>query len=97
MIVVSEKEDLAELKKRIKDLLQYIEIARKSDHTVARWMFNSENLTKVTKPVEKFLGRGGIGKEAGAIVEDIAEKTKGKTFKERREKLGKINKILKIS
>lgn len=96
--MVSEKEDLAELKKRIKDLLQYIEIARKSDHTVARWMFNSENLTKVTKPVEKFLGRGGIGKkEAGAIVEEIAEKTKGKTFKERREKLGKINKILKIS
>lgn len=95
---MTKEEEFEELKKRIVQLLQYIEIARNSDHVVAHYMLTSENLAKFIKPLEKFLGQEEMcKKEIGTIVEEIAQGTKGRTLKERRGKLDKINKILKTS
>jgi predicted house-cleaning noncanonical NTP pyrophosphatase (MazG superfamily) len=81
-------EEIAEIKKA----LQYIIIARSSDHITFRVMLAGDTFVEeVMKPLQKISGWDEEDEKTTAnLAEKFAEETKGHTLREKSEKIGKI-------
>jgi len=75
----------------LKETLEYIKIARHSDHITYNMMLGNDTFGKILKSLEGIAGWNTEDeRRVEALAKKFAEETKGHTLKEKSEKIGKI-------
>lgn len=79
----------------LKKILQYLKVARLSDHVTFQAMLSGDNFKKAAiTPLEKMAGWNEKDEEMiGQLARKFKEETRGKTLKEKSDKLSKMLKI----